>query len=207
MRIDTEIKAAPITYRIVIITLDSHAAGPCERVSETLSKDFPGLQVEVHAAAEWGESPESLERAKSAVANGDIVLVNLLFLEEHVKAILPSLKARRDQCDAMGGVISDSEIVRLTRMGSLDMSAPQSTAMKFIRKLRGSSKPSSETGQKRMRMLRRLPKILKYVPGKAQDLRAWFIVMQYWLGGSDDNMESDSDGDSEVETNSPTSGT
>ncbi len=190
MRIDTEIKAAPITYRIVIITLDSHAAGPCERVSETLSKDFPGLQVEVHAAAEWGESPESLERAKSAVANGDIVLVNLLFLEEHVKAILPSLKARRDQCDAMGGVISDSEIVRLTRMGSLDMSAPQSTAMKFIRKLRGSSKPSSETGQKRMRMLRRLPKILKYVPGKAQDLRAWFIVMQYWLGGSDDNMES-----------------
>ena len=41
-----------------------------------------------------------------------------------------------------------------------------------------------------MSMLRRLPKILRYIPGKAQDLRAWFLSMQYWLGGSDDNIES-----------------
>ncbi len=41
-----------------------------------------------------------------------------------------------------------------------------------------------------MAMLRRLPKILKYIPGKAQDMRAWFLSMQYWLGGSDDNLES-----------------
>jgi magnesium chelatase subunit H len=34
-----------------------------------------------------------------------------------------------------------------------------------------------------------LPKILRFVPGKAQDLRAWFLTMQYWLGGSDDNVE------------------
>jgi len=31
---------------------------------------------------------------------------------------------------------------------------------------------------------------LKYIPGKAQDLRAWFMVMQYWLAGSDDNVEA-----------------
>ena len=40
-----------------------------------------------------------------------------------------------------------------------------------------------------MKLLRRLPKILKFIPGKAQDLRAWFLTMQYWLGGSDDNIE------------------
>jgi magnesium chelatase subunit H len=38
-------------------------------------------------------------------------------------------------------------------------------------------------------MLRRLPRILKFIPGKAQDLRAWFMIMQYWLGSSDDNIE------------------
>ncbi|MDZ7599705.1 MAG: DUF3479 domain-containing protein [Desulfobacterales bacterium] len=38
-------------------------------------------------------------------------------------------------------------------------------------------------------MLRRLPKILRFIPGKAQDMRAWFLSMQYWLGGSDDNIE------------------
>jgi magnesium chelatase subunit H len=39
-------------------------------------------------------------------------------------------------------------------------------------------------------MLRRLPRILRFIPGKAQDLRAWFMVMQYWLGSSDDNIEA-----------------
>ena len=34
------------------------------------------------------------------------------------------------------------------------------------------------------------PNSLKFIPGKAQDLRAWFMLMQYWLGGSDDNIES-----------------
>ena len=69
------------------------------------------------------------------------------------------------------------------------MQAPESGAVALLKKLRGSSKPSSETGEKKMRMLRRLPKILKYIPGKAQDLRAWFLVMQYWLGGTDENIE------------------
>ena len=41
-----------------------------------------------------------------------------------------------------------------------------------------------------MKMLRRIPKILKLIPGKSQDLRAWFLSMQYWLGGSDDNIEN-----------------
>ena len=190
MRIDTNFDGIPIGYRVVIITLDSHSAGPCDRAADRLTKDFPGLQVEVHAAAEWGENPVALERAKASVATGDIILVNLLFLEEHVKAILPSLKARRDYCDLMGGVISDAAIVKLTRMGNLDMSAPESNMMKLLKKLRGSSKPSTETGEKKMRMLRRLPKILRYIPGKAQDLRAWFMVMQYWLGGSDKNIDS-----------------
>ena len=35
---------------------------------------------------------------------------------------------------------------------------------------------SSDSGEKQMRMLRRLPKILRFIPGKAQDLRAWFLV-------------------------------
>jgi magnesium chelatase subunit H len=34
-----------------------------------------------------------------------------------------------------------------------------------------------------MKLLRRLPKILRFIPGKAQDLRAWFLTMQYWLAG------------------------
>ena len=176
-------------YRVVIVTLDQHAAGPALRVSSRLAPDFPGLEVQVLAAAEWAECPDALEQAQEAVAQGDIIIANILFLEEHVKAILPALKARRDSCDAMVGVIADAEIVKMTRMGDLDMSKPASGAMALMKKLRGSSKASAQSGAKQMKTLRRLPKILKLIPGKAQDLRAWFLCMQYWLGGSDDNVE------------------
>ncbi|MEM1272519.1 MAG: magnesium chelatase subunit H [Pseudomonadota bacterium] len=176
-------------YSVVIVTLDAHAAGPAARVSERLAPVIPGLEVTVHAAAEWAEAPAALDAAKEAVSHADIVIINLLFIEEHVRAILPSLKARRDACDAMIGVISAPEIVGLTRMGELDMSQPASGAMKLLKRLRGSKAPSANSGAKQMRMLRRLPKILRFIPGKAQDLRAWFLTMQYWLGGSDDNVE------------------
>ncbi|MBS06495.1 MAG: magnesium chelatase, partial [Marinovum sp.] len=177
-----------ISYRISIITLDSHNAMPCKRAWSNLLEDFDGLEVSIFAAAEWGENPSALAETKAAIDKSDIIIVNLLFLEDHIKPILPLLKARREKCDAMIGVVCDADLVKLTRMGSLDMQAPESGAVALLKKLRGSSKPSSETGEKKMRMLRRLPKILKYIPGKAQDLRAWFLVMQYWLGGTDENI-------------------
>ncbi|WP_208352238.1 magnesium chelatase subunit H [Pseudaestuariivita rosea] len=178
-----------IGYRIVIVTLDSHAAGPAARVMPKLAEDFPGLSISIHAAAEWAEAPAALAEAKSAVAHADVIICNLLFIEEHINAILPDLKARRDACDAVIGMIADRQIVELTKMGDLDMSKPASGAMQLLKKLRGSAKPSASSGEKQMKMLRRLPKILKFLPGKAQDLRAWFLTMQYWLGGSDDNVE------------------
>ncbi len=177
-------------YRVVIVTLDRHVAGPAMRILPRLTADYPGLELSVHAAAEWSETPAALATAQAAVASADIVIANILFLEEHIAAILPDLVARRDHCDAMVGVIADSQIVKLTRMGDLDMSKPASGAMALMKKLRGTAKPSAKSGAKQMKMLRRLPKILRLIPGKAQDLRAWFLCMQYWLGGSDDNIES-----------------
>ena len=148
-------------YRVVIVTLDAHAAGPAARVSARLAPDFPGLEVQVLSAAEWGECPEALTRAKAAIATGDIIIANLLFLEEHINAILPAMAARRDSCDAMVGMIADAQVVKLTRMGDLDMGKPASGAMALLKKLRGSSKASASSGAKQMKTLRRLPKIWK----------------------------------------------
>jgi magnesium chelatase subunit H len=39
-----------------------------------------------------------------------------------------------------------------------------------------------------MAMLRRLPKLLRFIPGTAQDVRIFFLVMQYWLAGSEHNI-------------------
>merc|ERR1719199_2339626 len=42
-----------------------------------------------------------------------------------------------------------------------------------------------------LRLLRTLPKVLKYLPGdKAKDGRNFMMSFQYWLGGSPENLES-----------------
>ena len=175
-------------YNVVLLTLDRHAAGPAARVAPKLAQDFPGLQLHIHASAEWGKDESALAAAKADIAEADIIVASVIFLEEHIQAILPDLKARREACDAMVGVIADQEIVQLTKMGDLDMMRHATGAIALLKKLKPSKK-SGGSGAGQMKMLRRIPKILRLIPGKSQDLRAWFLSMQYWLGGSDDNIE------------------
>lgn len=175
-------------YTVVLLSLDRHAAGPAARVAPLLAQDFDGLELIIHAAAEWEKTPETLATAKADIARADIIVTSVIFLEDQVRAILPALKARRDDCDAMINLIADQEIVQLTRMGDLDMSRPASGIMGLLKKLKPSSK-SGSSAKDMTKMLRRLPKILRLIPGKSQDLRAWFLSMQYWLGGSDENID------------------
>ena len=74
---------------------------------------------------------------KTIYLNADIIIANLLFLEEHVRAILPTLKTKRENCDALVGCISSKEVVSLTRMDRLDMSKPTSRFFIFIKKTKG----------------------------------------------------------------------
>ena len=39
-----------------------------------------------------------------------------------------------------------------------------------------------------MKMLKELPKLLRFIPGTAQDVRAYFLALQYWLAGSSENL-------------------
>ncbi len=176
--------AAP-SVRVVIVTLDNHLAGAIERANRTLASD--NISIGFYAAADWDRDPAVLERAKSDIAGADIIIATMLFLEDHVRAVHPALLARRDACDAMIGIMSAADIVKLTRLGKYSMDKPAKGPMALLKKLRGSSKPGGSSGAGQMKMLRRLPKILRFVPGPAQDVRHYFLTLQYWLAGSDDN--------------------
>ncbi len=181
-------RSAPI--RVVFITLDNHLSGAVDRAEALLVKDLPGLSIGFHAAADWGRDPGTIDAARADIAGADIVIATMLFLEDHVRAILPALEARREQCDAMLGLMSAGDIVKLTRMGGYRMDAPARGPLALLKKLRGSPKPGGNSGAGQMKMLRRLPKILKFIPGTAQDVRHYFLTLQYWLAGSDDNVVS-----------------
>ena len=182
--------ASPTTVRVVIVTLDNHLAGTVERAAARFAREGLDIAIAHHAAADWGIDPARLEACKADIAKGDIVVATMLFLDEHIRTILPALEARRETCDAMLGMMSGAEIVKLTRLGAYRMDKPATGPLALIKKLRGSAKPGQSSGAGQMKLLRRLPKILKYIPGTAQDVRAYFLTLQYWLAGSDDNLVS-----------------
>ncbi|MBE7219472.1 MAG: magnesium chelatase subunit H, partial [Caulobacteraceae bacterium] len=179
-----------IPVRVVLVTLDHHLAGAAERAGARLRRDLPGLCFNVHAAADWAKDPASLQACKADIARGDIVIATMLFMEDHVRAILPDLLARREGCDAMLGAMSAGEVMKITRLGAFRMDGEAKGFMALLKRLKGSKKPGDVTassGAKQMAMLRRLPKILRFIPGPAQDVRAYFLVLQYFLAGSEEN--------------------
>ncbi|TPG15832.1 magnesium chelatase subunit H [Sphingomonas koreensis] len=177
-----------IAVRVVIITLDNHLSGAVQRAQAHFAQINPGITIGFHAAADWEENPDALEAARADIARGDIILMTMLFLEDHIRAVLPQLQARQNDCDAMIGLMSAGDIVKLTRMGEYRMDKPATGLLSLIKKMRGTNKTGASSGAGQMAILRRLPKLLKFVPGTAQDVRAYFLTMQYWLAASDDNV-------------------
>ncbi len=174
--------------RVVIVTMDTHVASATQRVVRELRREIPGLELAIHAASEFTADPKALACCRADIAKGDIILNAMLFLEDHFQPLLTALTARREHCDAMVCVISASEVTKLTRMGRFDMSAPTSGPMALLKRLRGGKCKTASVGAQQMRMLRRLPKLLRFIPGTAQDVRAYFLTLQYWLAGSDENI-------------------
>jgi len=178
--------ATPI--RVVIVTMDTHLASATERARPTLAREFPGLHISYHAAAEYTGNERLIAAAKADIAQADIIVAGMLFLEDHFLPILDDLRARRDQCDAIICMASAAEVVKLTRIGAFDMDKPASGPMAMLKKLRGTKDKKATGGAAQMKMLRRIPQMLRFIPGTAQDVRAYFLTLQYWLGGSDANL-------------------
>ncbi len=183
------IAANDTPIRLVVVTLDSHLAGVMKDASKTLTRDMTGLQISMHAATDWESEPEKLQQCKDDVAQGDIILVTMIFLDHQISAILPSLVARRDNCDAMICCMSAAEVMKQTRMGRFSMDGEATGPMGLLKRLRGKSNNSGKgAGAQQASVLRQLPRILRFIPGTAQDVRAYFMTLQYWLASSEENI-------------------
>jgi len=113
----------------------------------------------------------------------------MLFLEDHFLPMLPALQARRDDVrrDGLRHVRGRGDRARRAWAGySMDepASGADGAAQEAARHRQQDRAGSSAGAQGQMTMLRRLPKILRFVPGTAQDVRAYFLTLQYWLAGA-----------------------
>ncbi len=185
--------AADVTpIRVVVVTMDSHLSTAARRAETTLRRDIPGLELCLHAADEWGGDAAALAACHADIARGDIVVATMLFLEDHIEAVRPALEARRLECDAMLCCMSGPQITKLTRLGRFDMAHEATGALALLQRLKPKRGEGAAVtaGQQQMKMLRRLPKLMRFIPGTAQDVRAYFLALQYWLAGSEENLGS-----------------
>ncbi|MFN7863110.1 MAG: magnesium chelatase subunit H [Curvibacter sp.] len=188
--------AAP-RMSVVLLTMDGHLSSTAGSAAQRLAQEHPGLQLQIHCASIWRDSPDALAACLAAVAQADLVIVTMLFMEDHFLPVLEALQARREHCDAMVCIMSAPQVTQLTRMGKLVMGRESTGLVALLKKLRpsaskkstGEEKGSANAGSRQMAMLRRLPKLLRFIPGTAQDLRLYFLTMRYWLGGSGHNIE------------------
>ena len=180
--------------QFVIITLDSHLAGAVAEASQLVVRQLPSIDLRVHVASDWPENPQALERCRADIATGDIIAVTQCFQDEQVTAIRDALLARRDHCDSMLVAVSAAELVRCTRMGKFDMGGAVEKTPKpwsplgILKKLRGSRDGGRSSGERQMTALKAMPKLLRFIPGPAQDVRVYLLSIQYWLAGTSENI-------------------
>jgi magnesium chelatase subunit H len=190
-----ESKSHPSHMRVVMLTLDTHLSSAANRSAARLAQKMPGLELRLHAASEYRASDDALQKCLHDIERADMVIATMLFMEDHYLPVIEAMKARRDHCDAMVCIMSAPAVMQLTRMGKLTMGGKSSGLMELLKKLRPKAKENAEEktsskseGAKQMAMLRRLPKLLRFIPGTAQDLRYFFLTMRYWLAGSEQNI-------------------
>ncbi|MFK8052129.1 MAG: magnesium chelatase subunit H [Woeseiaceae bacterium] len=191
MGADGSLNTRQKSLRVVVITMDTHLASATQNAAADLARESAGLRLTLHAASEWSASETKLQQCVADIGKADILIVTMLFMEDHFKPVLQAIADRRGNCDALICAMSASEVMTQTQIGDFDMSKPASGPIALLKRLRGNSKDKAQTGgAAQMKMLRRLPKLLRFIPGTAQDVRAYFLTLQYWLGGSRENMSN-----------------
>jgi magnesium chelatase subunit H len=185
--------SARVPVRVTILTLDAHFAEAFAGARRRLARELPGLTLTMHVAADYANDTARAAAACADISTADIIIAGQLFTEESAGPVKEAIAARRASCDAVCAMLCVNEVVKLTRLGKYSMAEEdRSTSawspLALLKKLRGERTEGRSAGERQLAALKRLPKLLRFIPGTAQDVRSWFLAMQYWLAGSEENL-------------------
>ncbi|KAI3767160.1 hypothetical protein L2E82_17247 [Cichorium intybus] len=119
----------------------------------------------------------------------DIFIGSLIFVEELALKMKAAVEKQRDRMDAVLLFPLMPEVMRLNKLGSFSMSQPGQSKSPFFQLFKNKKKSSAGFSDQMLKLVRTLPKVLKYLPSdKAQDARLYIPSLLFWLGGSPDNL-------------------
>ena len=135
--------------------------------------------------------PANFEQFKKDVGEANIFIGSLIFVQELADKVVEVVEPNRDRLDAVCVFPSMPAVMRLNKIGSFTM-ASMGQSKNVMSDFMKTNKPKGTSFQDGMlKLVRTLPKVLKYLPGdKAADARSFMMSLQYWLGGSPENIEA-----------------
>ena len=179
--------------KVVYVVLEPQYQSSLSAAVHSINEGNAQIAIEVSGyLIEELRSEENYEAFKKDIAEANIFIGSLIFIEELADKVEAAVKPHRDRLDAAVVFPSMPQVMRLNKLGSFSMAQlgqSKSVIGEFMKKRR--KKQGSGFEDAMLKLLRTLPKVLKYLPvEKAQDARNFMLSFQYWLGGSAENLEN-----------------
>jgi len=174
------------TMKIVYVVLESQYQSSMTAATKRINAGSDNMAVEtVGYLLEELRNDETFEQFKKDVADANVFIGSLIFVQELAEKVTEVVEPLRDQLDAVLVFPSMPEVMRLNKVGSFTMKnlgQSKSVVADFMKKKKQDDGSSFEEGM--LKLLRTLPKVLKFLPSdKAADARTFMMSFQYWLGG------------------------
>jgi len=180
------------TFRVVYVVLESQYQSSITAACKRINAGQPDVCVECSGyILEELRDAENYAQFKKDVGEANIFIGSLIFVQELADKVVEAVEPNRDRLDACVIFPSMPQVMKLNKIGSFTMASmgqSKNVMMDFMKK----NKPGGTSFQDGMlKLVRTLPKVLKFLPGdKAKDARSFMMSLQYWLGGSPENIEA-----------------
>jgi len=179
-------------FKVVYVVLESQYQSSLTAACKRINAGQKDVAVECSGyILEELRDEANFEQFKKDVGEANIFIGSLIFVQELADKVVSVVEPNRDRLDAVCVFPSMPDVMKMNKIGSFTMASmgqSKNVVSDFMKK----NKPSGTSFQDGMlKLVRTLPKVLKYLPGdKAQDARAFMMSLQYWLGGSPENIEA-----------------
>ncbi len=179
--------------KVVYVVLEPQYQSSLSAAVRAINRNSPNLAIEISGyLLEELRSPENYEAFQQDIANANVFIASLIFIEDLADKVVAAVEPHRDRLDVAVVFPSMPQVMRLNKMGTFSMAQlgqSKSAIAQFMRKRKEQSGASFQDGM--LKLLQTLPKVLKFLPmDKAQDARNFMLSFQYWLGGSQENLEN-----------------
>lgn len=178
------------TVKVVYVVLEAQYQSSLTAAVQALNKSNEHASFElVGYLVEELRDENNYNSLCKDLEDANIFIGSLIFVEELALKVKAAVEKERERLDAVLVFPSMPEVMRLNKIGSFSMSQLGQSKSPFFQLFKKKGKSNAGFADSMLKLVRTLPKVLKYLPSdKAQDARLYILSLQFWLGGSPDNL-------------------